>query len=88
VSSASIATARNVHLLDTRSGADPRPDALCGWYVYRRTHGRRRGSYVGPFEGPDAALAHLRDALELELLLIDETSRSSSLLRIIRRTAA
>ena len=67
---------------------EERPDATPrAWYVYRRAQGRRRGSYVGPFEGPDAALAYLRDAIELELLLLDEASRSSSLFRISRRAS-
>ncbi|MBV9326510.1 MAG: hypothetical protein JO352_22330 [Chloroflexi bacterium] len=89
VSFTSATTAQNMHLVDTRSGPDGKPDATLGsWYVYRRANGRRRGSYVGPFEGPDAALAHLRDAIELELLLLDEAGRSSSLFRVSRRAAA
>jgi hypothetical protein len=89
VSFTAATTTQNVHLVDTGSGPDGKPGAThTSWYVYRRAHGRRRGAYVGPFEGPDAALAHLRDAIELELLLLDEAGRSSSLFRVSRRAAA
>jgi hypothetical protein len=76
----------NIHLLDTqsRSGVERAP-GTSAWYVYRRPYGRRRGSFAGPFDGPDAALGYLRDALELELLLLDEAGRSSSIFRISRR---
>jgi len=55
------------------------------WYLYQRRPGRQRGSYAGPFDGPDAALQHLRSTVEIELLaLIDAPGRSSSSFRIVR----
>jgi hypothetical protein len=76
----------NIRLLDPESRPANKPGPTTpAWYVYRRASGRRRGSFAGPFDGPDAALAYLRDALELELLLLDEAGRSSSLFRISRR---
>ena len=86
---AELMAAENVRLLDPES----RPASALGpttlaWYVYRRASGRRRGSYAGPFDGPDAALAYVRDTLELEVLLLDEARRSSSLFRISRRLSS
>jgi hypothetical protein len=57
------------------------------WFVYQRLAGRRRGMYLGPFEGPAAAIAHLRDVVELELLLLEGQSHSTSMFRITRRTS-
>jgi hypothetical protein len=60
-----------------------------GWFVYQRQVGRRRGVYLGPFAGPDGAIAHhLRDPVELELLLLDAQARSTSTFRITRRGAS
>ena len=76
-------------MLDTQ--AAPEAETSSGssaWYVYRRALGRRRGSYTGPFDGPDGALAHVRDAMELELLLLDNIATSSSVFRIVRRLSA
>jgi hypothetical protein len=81
-----VSSNANVRVLGMQVGADVN---LAGessvWYAYRRLHGRRRGAYVGPFAGPDAALAYVRDAMELELLLLDDTAPSSSFFRIVRR---
>ena len=79
-----------VRLLD-RSSAEPvnlqlQPVSEV-WFVYQRQHGRRRGTYLGPFDGPDAAIAYLRDVVELELLLQDGQSRTTNMFRITRRTA-
>src|SRR5438874_10676443 len=63
--------------------AQPGPSSD-GWYVYQRAAGRRRGVFIGPFDGPDAAVAHLRDMVELELLLLDGQVRTSTF-RISRR---
>ena len=86
---AELMATENIRLLDPES----RPASALGpttlaWYVYRRASGRRRGSYAGPFDGPDAALAYLRDTLELEVLLLDVARRSSSLFRISRRLSS
>jgi hypothetical protein len=59
-----------------------------GWFVYQRQAGRRRGVYLGPFDAPDAAIAHLRDLVELELLLLDAQGRSTSTFRLTRRAAS
>jgi hypothetical protein len=59
-----------------------------GWFVYQRQVGRRRGVFLGPFDGPDGAIAHLRDLVELELLLLDAKARSTSTFRITRRGAS
>ena len=79
----------NVRVLGTQIGGEVN---LIGesslWYAYRRLHGRRRSAYVGPFAGPDAALAYVRDAMELKLLLLDNTAPSSSFFRIVRRLSA
>jgi hypothetical protein len=66
----------------TPAQPDPGTDA---WYVYQRGTGQRRGVFSGPFDGPDAAVAHLRDLVELELLLLDGQVRTSSTFRISRR---
>jgi len=79
-------SAEVVRLLDRSTPAqvqvEPGADA---WYVYQRGAGRRRGVFIGPFDGPDAAVAHLRDVVELELLLLDGQVRTSSTFRITRR---
>jgi hypothetical protein len=77
-----------VRLSDRSALAQAQPD-LGGdaWYVYQRAAGRRRGAFIGPFDGPDAAVAHLRDTVELELLLLDGQVRTSSTSRITRRRA-
>lgn len=76
----------NVRVLGTQVGAEVKLTGESSvWYVYRRVHGRRRGAHAGPFAGPDAALAYVRDAMELELLLLDDTAPSSSFFQIVRR---
>lgn len=58
------------------------------WYLYQRLPGRQRGSYAGPFDGPDAALQHLRNTVEIELLaLIDAPGWSSSSFGLVRSVA-
>ena len=81
-----MSAAELVNLSDHLSPAEPQfSAALESWFVYIRVLGRRRGAYVGPFNGPDAAIAHLRDVVEMELLLFDTQVRSSSTFRIMRR---
>jgi hypothetical protein len=64
------------------------PESVAGgWFVYQRQVGRRRGVYLGPFDGPDGAIAHLRDLVELELLVLDAQGRSTSTFRITWRAA-
>lgn len=64
------------------------PSAGEAWYVYQRVFGRRRGTYLGPFDGPDAAIGHLSDLVEWELLLLDQQTPSSSTFRVVRRTSS
>lgn len=78
-----------VRVLGTQVGAEVKLTGESSvWHAYRRVHGRRRGAYVGPFAGPDAAPAYVRDTMELELLLLDDTAPSSSFFRIVRRLSA
>jgi hypothetical protein len=86
---AELMAAENIRLLvpESRPASALGPTTLA-WYVYRRASGRRRGSYASPFDGPDAALAYLRDTLELEVLLLDEAGRSISLFRSSRRLSS
>jgi len=84
-----LRNARQVHVLDAQ--AAPEAETSSGssaWYVNRHAIGKRRGSYAGPFDGPDGALAYMRSATELELVLLDDTAPSSSVFRIVRRLSA
>ena len=62
---------------------DPAPPV--GWFVYHRASGQHRGRYEGPLDGPDAAIALLRQLVEIELLLLMDSGRASSTYRIVRR---
>jgi hypothetical protein len=56
-----------------------------GWFVYHRADGKLRGRFEGPLEGPDAALALLKHLVEIELLLLVDSRRATSIYRIVQR---
>jgi hypothetical protein len=53
-----------------------------GWFVCHRADGKLRGRFEGPLEGPDAALALLKHLVEIELLLLVDLGRATSIYRI------
>jgi hypothetical protein len=79
-----------VRFADRSALAETQPEAggCKAQYVYQRAPDCRRDAYIGPSGGPDAAVTHLRDVVELELQLLGGPARSSSTFRIIRRSAA